>query len=78
MLLDRNDIWVDSEGALGHTPLSWAILNEHEEVVRLILETGKADVNRQCMSGETPLRKAARGPEAVVRLLLKTGEAEHR
>jgi ankyrin repeat protein len=46
-------------------------------VVKLLLETGKAEVDSKDVNGQTPLSKAAQGGhEAVVKLLLETGEAE--
>ena len=56
---------------IGSTPLVWAALNGHEEVVRILL--GQDDINpdkpNQC--GETPLWCAAKnGHEGVVEILL--------
>jgi ankyrin repeat protein len=43
-------------------------------VVKLLLETGKVDVDSKDTTGRTPLSWAAgRGHEAVVKLLLETG-----
>ncbi|KAL9062687.1 MAG: hypothetical protein Q9157_008713, partial [Trypethelium eluteriae] len=61
----------------GRTPLSWAAEWGHEAVVRMLLETGKADIESKDKFGQTPLSWAAeRGQEAVVRVLLKTGKAD--
>jgi ankyrin repeat domain-containing protein 50 len=48
----------------------------HEAVVKLLLETGKADVDsKDTEDGRTPLSWAARsGHKAVVKLLLETGK----
>jgi ankyrin repeat domain-containing protein 50 len=49
----------------------------HEIVVKLLLETGEADVDSKNKAGRTPLCYAAEnGHEAVVKLLLKTGKAD--
>lgn len=41
----------------------------HWAVVKLLLETGKADVNSKDEYGRTPLSWAQFGPEPVVKLL---------
>ncbi|KAM0521165.1 hypothetical protein ACHAPE_002638 [Trichoderma viride] len=59
----------------GRTPLWWAIDNEHEAIVRLLLENG-ADIETkdQHMDRGTPLLQATeKGHEAIVRLLLEKG-----
>ncbi|KAF2185905.1 ankyrin [Zopfia rhizophila CBS 207.26] len=57
--------------------LWWAVENGHEAVVKLLLATGKVDVNSKDDHGWTPLRRAAgNGHEAVVKLLLATGKVD--
>ncbi|OCK76914.1 hypothetical protein K432DRAFT_264359, partial [Lepidopterella palustris CBS 459.81] len=64
---------VDWKDSYGQTPLPRAAENEHEAVVKLLLETdktGKVDVDSKDNCGRTPLSRAAdNGLEAVVRLL---------
>jgi len=54
------------------TPLWWAAMNWHEEVVRILL--GQSKVNPQCADedGRTPLSRAAgNGHEGVVKIPLE-------
>src|SRR5438270_739567 len=59
---------LDSE--LGRTSLWWAAAKGHEALVKLLLDTGKADVDSKDENGRTPLRWAERNEqETVVKLL---------
>ncbi|KAF4331614.1 nucleoside phosphorylase domain protein, partial [Fusarium beomiforme] len=59
----------------GQTPLFWAADRGHKAIVKLLLDTGKADVDAKDGCGRTPLLGAAgRGHEATVKLLLDTGK----
>ncbi|KAF4331691.1 ankyrin, partial [Fusarium beomiforme] len=46
-------------------------------IVKLLLDTGKVDIDSQDKDGKTPLSWAARrGHEAIVKLLLDTGQVD--
>jgi ankyrin repeat protein len=61
----------------GRTALLRAAKDGHEAVVRLLLESGKTDIDSKDNNGQTPLSWAAEnGHEAVVRLLLESGKAD--
>jgi len=46
-------------------------------VVKLLLDTGKVDIDVKDVSGSTPLSRAAmNGHEALVKLLLDTGKVD--
>jgi len=56
--------------------LAWAARKGHTEIVRLLLETGKVDVNSRDEDGRTPLLWAAQGHETIFRLLLETKKVD--
>jgi ankyrin repeat protein len=67
----------NSKEELERTPLSWAAELGHEAVLRLLLETGKVNVESKDQHGQTPLLWAIkRGREAVVKLLLEIGKVD--
>ena len=69
----KNGYNPDLQDSYGRTPLSWAARGGHEAVVKLLLETGKVDVESKDEYGQTPLSLAAEGEhEAVVELLRPT------
>ena len=64
----------DPEDSYGRTPLSWAAMNGHEVVVKLLLDKGAELETKDTEYRRTPLSYAARsGHEAVVKLLLDKG-----
>ena len=72
VLLDRGGISHETH----QTSLWLASKNGHDAVVKLLLETGKANVDLKDTHGWTPLLLASEnGHEAVVKLLLETGKA---
>jgi hypothetical protein len=67
----------DSKDRYGRTPLLWAADSGHEAVVKLLLETGKAEADLKDEFGRTPLWWASeKGDEAAVKLLLGTGKVK--
>ena len=65
----------NSKDELGWTPLWWAVEQGHNDMVKLLLETGKADIESEDKDGRTPLSWAAgEGHEDMVKLLLETGK----
>jgi ankyrin repeat protein len=56
----------------GRTPLSWAAREGRDIVIKLLIKTGKVDIDSKDDDGRTPLYWAAfYGHEAVVKLLKK-------
>jgi ankyrin repeat protein len=69
LLKDHPDL-VSSKDSIGQTPLHWAAVGGHKDVVELLL-ANKADVNAKANNGVTPLHWAAvRGHKDVAELLL--------
>jgi ankyrin repeat protein/nucleoside phosphorylase len=59
------------------TVLSWAAERGNIALVKILLETGRVDVNSKARHGQTPLWFAARnGHKAVVKQLLSTGRVD--
>ena len=63
------------EGTLGGTPLYYAAMNGHKNVVKLLLNKG-ADPNKANMGGESPLLYAAQNRHIDVAKLLIEGGAD--
>ncbi|KAK5011575.1 hypothetical protein LTR28_012892 [Elasticomyces elasticus] len=73
----RTSIGLDERDEEDQTPLLWALWKGHEAVVKLLLDTGKAEADSKDQRGRTPLWRAAEeGHEAVVKLLLDTDKVE--
>ena len=72
VLINDEGYEVDQQDCAGRTPLSWAAINGHEGVVKLLLERGNVDPDRPDKNNEGPLGWAAiKGHEGVVKLLLE-------
>ncbi|KAH8683989.1 hypothetical protein BGZ61DRAFT_519619 [Ilyonectria robusta] len=79
---DKLALDINCRDSHGRTPLSWAAIEGHEAVVKLLLATdkvdidaGNVDVNVGDYCGKTPLSYAAkRGNEDIVKLLLATDQ----
>src|SRR4051794_41944959 len=58
-------------------PLWWAARDRHEAIIKILLDTGKVDVDSKDKDGRTPLSWAAeKGHEAEVKMLLDTGKVD--
>jgi hypothetical protein len=70
---DRERALIASKDRDGRTPLLWAVAEEREAVVRLLLDQG-AEVDSRDKDGDTALSWAAKmGNETIVKLLLEQG-----
>jgi ankyrin repeat protein len=59
----------------GRTPLSLAVENGYTDLVKLLIEADKVDIDSKYNNGRTPLSWGAEnGHEAVIKLLLETDE----
>jgi ankyrin repeat protein len=68
---------MDQRDLSGRTPLSWAAENGHEATAKLLLDTGKVDINSKDKYGRTPLSwAAANGEEVTLKQLLDTGKVD--
>jgi ankyrin repeat protein len=77
ILVILDDQNINSRNSHGQTPLSFATENGHEDVVKLLLDTGKVGIDSKHNYSSIPLLWAAEmGHEAVVKLLLDTGEVD--
>ncbi|KAA8901721.1 hypothetical protein FN846DRAFT_112191 [Sphaerosporella brunnea] len=78
LLLQREDVDVNSQDKEGRTPLLWAMANGEDGVVKLLLEREDVDVNLQDRRyGQTPLSCAAKkGCDGVVKLLLEREDVD--
>ena len=72
ILISAGGYEINQQDYVGSTPLSYAARNEHEGVVRLLLEQENVNPDLQDKIGLTPLAwAAARGCEGVAKLLLE-------
>ncbi|KAJ4419054.1 hypothetical protein N0V82_005177 [Gnomoniopsis sp. IMI 355080] len=63
-----------TDGFEDEIPLLWAVMNNYEAAVEILLEKGADVETRDLFWGQTPLSGAAgNGHEAIVKLLLKEG-----
>ncbi|KAI7971989.1 hypothetical protein EIK77_007588 [Talaromyces pinophilus] len=78
LIASNKDLNVDEKDDLeGITPLALAAVGGREEVLKLLLETGKVDVNSSDRFGYTALYHAImRQHDAVIHLLLETGKVD--
>ncbi|KAJ6102456.1 hypothetical protein N7486_004883 [Penicillium sp. IBT 16267x] len=76
MKLGKVDVDVkDTES--GRTPLSWAAENGHDTIAKMLLDTGKVDVDMKDLNGRTPLSWAAENShDTIVKMLLDTGKVD--
>ncbi|KIJ23511.1 hypothetical protein M422DRAFT_275892 [Sphaerobolus stellatus SS14] len=78
LLLDAGQAIIDKPDIEGRTPLSYAVgRNGNSKTVRLIIKTGRVDVNAVDLNLGTPLLYAAKeGDCDTVRLLIDTGNVD--
>ncbi|KAL3459401.1 hypothetical protein BJX64DRAFT_279198 [Aspergillus heterothallicus] len=79
VLLEQGANINSKDSKYGRTPLSWAAeeANGQKEVVQLLIQTGKVDVDAKDYNDRTPLSWAAeRGQKEVVQLLIQTGKVD--
>ncbi|PON22971.1 hypothetical protein TGAM01_v208226 [Trichoderma gamsii] len=73
LLLDTDQTELEhKDGIFGRTPLAWAIMHGHLDVVKQLLDTNRVDVRSKDNHGLTPLRWALDGGyRDIVRLMLR-------
>ncbi|OBT64232.1 hypothetical protein VE03_06864 [Pseudogymnoascus sp. 23342-1-I1] len=77
LLVERDDVDLDSKDIYGRTPLSSAALEGREAAVKLLLGLDGVGINTKDKRGRTPLSWASyRGNRAVAELLMEQEEAE--
>ncbi|KAK4062778.1 uncharacterized protein Triagg1_9648 [Trichoderma aggressivum f. europaeum] len=77
-LLANNKVDPDSRDIrAGRTALGWASENGHADVVKLLLDTNRVNVNAQDVNGATPLHLASgRGHTSVMKLLVDRNDTD--
>ena len=72
-LLDRGGVDIEHEDGVQSTPLSWAAVNGHLEIITMLLQAG-AEKNTTNKYGNTPLMLASWNRHVdVCRLLIDAG-----
>ncbi|OCK72965.1 ankyrin, partial [Lepidopterella palustris CBS 459.81] len=59
LLVEQDDVDINSKDGVGKTPLSWAAKKGRTEVVRLLLTESGININSKDGAGKTPLSWAA-------------------
>ena len=70
--LNLNDVEADPKDGHHQTPLSWAVRNRHETIVKLLIERDDVDANSKDVDGRTPLSWALRYKHEMVAKLLRS------
>ena len=77
MLLEQEEVDVNSRGRYDQTPLLSAAQRGNEAVVRLLVQRKDVNANSKGLGGTTPLLSAAvEGYEDIARLLLERGDVD--
>jgi hypothetical protein len=58
-LLRDNSTGIETRDYLGYTPIMWAIQRGHRDIVELLINVGKADLDVKNLRGKSPLHLAA-------------------
>ncbi len=74
-LVEANPRWVQAKDASGRTPLHWACLGVHYDVLKMLVEKG-ADINAQDNDGIAPLHSLASKAHAEGAALLIAHKAD--
>lgn len=64
---------VDMQGACGNTLLHVAVIFNHPNILKLLLDEGKATIDKRNEAGYTPLRVAYHNSKQALRILIKRG-----
>ncbi|KAJ8113745.1 hypothetical protein OPT61_g4195 [Boeremia exigua] len=73
LLLDMNELDVNSEDDNGHTPIFWAVITGNVALVKLLLDTNKVDLEKTDKDGSTALMLAADNDQSEIAHLLRSG-----
>ena len=77
LLVERDNVEVDSRDNYGQTPLSMAAGSGHEAIVKLLVERNDVEAASKDNYDQTPLSMAAgSGHEAIVKLLVERNDVE--